>query len=213
MEKQPKKKLPLFQLVIDDNDELEGINCISLVSEPAIEVGWVAMSKEPKEIKFEVSDKEKRVILGPVLIPGKPIFRKDFTVDGDADVFFSAEDVEKIVQKFFRQKNESNVDLEHTLQIDGAVLYQSFISDKENGIDPSQFKDLPDKTFYVAYKIYDDDLWNSIKEGVFTGFSLAGFFDSIQVKQSKEKTDEELVLELQEVVNDLEKAQLLYGIF
>lgn len=185
-----KKKIPVYQLVIDDNsEEMEGMTAISLVSAPAIEVGWVAMSKEP--VKFEVQDQEKRVILGPVLVPGMEIYRKDFDGNPEAYVFFSADDVEKIVQKFFQQGNEKNVTLEHALSISGGFLYQAFLSDKEHGINPSQFADLPDKTFFAAYKITDDDLWQSIKDGIFTGFSLEGFFDSLLIKQSRELTDYE----------------------
>jgi hypothetical protein len=197
----PNQKLPLFQLVIDDNDDLEGINAISLVEQPAIEIPFIMMGKDTQPVKFAIASQEKQILFGPVLVPGQPIYRRNFTIDGDANVFFSADDVEKIVQKFFRQKNEGNVNLEHALSVDGAVLYQSFISDKENGIDPKQFADLPDKTFFVAYKVYDEDLWQSCKEGIFTGFSLEGFFDSVHIKNMIQPTDEQI---LQRLIDMLE---------
>ena len=212
METKVKKKLPLYKLVINDENK-EGIDCISLVSDPAIEVPWIAMHKqnESHEIQFAVDNVEQQTILGPVLIPGIPIFRRNFTIDEngvgqDAEVYFDAEDVESIVQKFFKMQNESNVDLEHNgLKINGAFLYQSFISDKANGINPKQFADLPDKTFYAKFKVVDPELWTSIKQGVFTGFSLAGFFDSIPIKQSMDKTEQELLYELYDLLEKIEK--------
>ena len=39
------KKEKIFELKIQDDDELSGIDSISLVDEPAIEVNWVAFKK------------------------------------------------------------------------------------------------------------------------------------------------------------------------
>jgi hypothetical protein len=207
------KKLPLFQLVIDDNDDIEGINAISLVSEPAIEVPFIMLAKDNANsvpLKFAIASQEKRILFGPVLVPYDPktgqgtlIYRRDFNVEGDANVFFSADDVEKIVQRFFHQRNDQNVNLEHALAVDGATLYQSFISDKENGINPKQFEDLPDKTFFVTYKVYDDDLWQSCKAGVWTGFSLEGFFNSILIKNKKQLTEDEVLQKIYDLLEQL----------
>ena len=40
------KKDKVFELKIEDDDEISGIDSISLVDEPAIEVNWVAFKKE-----------------------------------------------------------------------------------------------------------------------------------------------------------------------
>jgi hypothetical protein len=47
----------VFELRIDDEDELSGIDSISLVDEPAIEVNWVAFKKE-KQQDFHIPDGE-----------------------------------------------------------------------------------------------------------------------------------------------------------
>ena len=47
----------VFELKIDDEDELSGIDSISLVDEPAIEIGWMYFNKE-KEHEFHIPDGE-----------------------------------------------------------------------------------------------------------------------------------------------------------
>ena len=51
------RKDKIFELKIEDEDEVSGIDSISLVDEPAIEVNWVAFKKE-KEHEFHIPDGE-----------------------------------------------------------------------------------------------------------------------------------------------------------
>jgi len=60
-------KLPVIYLTIDDNEEA-GVDSIALVDEPAIERNWMAFSKQPKAYTFEITNEEKRVISGPLMI-------------------------------------------------------------------------------------------------------------------------------------------------
>ena len=56
------RKDKIFELKIEDDDELSGIDSISLVDEPAIEIGWVAFSKE-KPHEFHIPDGEDNIYL------------------------------------------------------------------------------------------------------------------------------------------------------
>ena len=40
------KKTKIVELLIDETEEIHGIQAISLVSNPALERGWVALSKD-----------------------------------------------------------------------------------------------------------------------------------------------------------------------
>ena len=51
------KNNKVFELKIEEDDELSGIDSISLVDEPAIEVNWIAFNKE-KEHEFHIPDGE-----------------------------------------------------------------------------------------------------------------------------------------------------------
>jgi hypothetical protein len=63
--------IPLYELLLTDEG---GVFTISLVDEPAIEVGWIKLSKE---IKFVTQSAEKRILFGPLLSPNQPIYRND----------------------------------------------------------------------------------------------------------------------------------------
>jgi hypothetical protein len=51
------KNNKVFELKIEEDDDLSGIDSISLVDEPAIEVNWIAFNKE-KEHEFHIPDGE-----------------------------------------------------------------------------------------------------------------------------------------------------------
>jgi hypothetical protein len=65
------KKEKIFELKIQDDDELSGIDSISLVDEPAIEVNWVAFKKE-KEHEFHIPDGEDNIYIEKLLKFGQP---------------------------------------------------------------------------------------------------------------------------------------------
>ena len=64
--------MDIIELFIDETDESLGIEAISIVDKPAIDEDFVALSKQ--KIEFAEVDKEKKILLGPALIPNKPIF-------------------------------------------------------------------------------------------------------------------------------------------
>ena len=57
----------LIELIIDEKDELSGVDAISVVATPAIESNFVALKSE--EIKLAEVSSEKRILMGAVLIP------------------------------------------------------------------------------------------------------------------------------------------------
>ena len=56
----------IVELILGD-DELTGIEAISVVENPAIEEDFIALKSE--EIKLAEVDKEKRILMGALLIP------------------------------------------------------------------------------------------------------------------------------------------------
>jgi hypothetical protein len=65
------KKEKIFELKIQEDDDVSGIDSISLVDEPAIEVNWVAFKKEVQE-DFHIPDGEDDTYLGKLLSKGQP---------------------------------------------------------------------------------------------------------------------------------------------
>ena len=67
--------MDIIELFIDENDDVSGIEAVSIVENPAIEEDFVALKNQ--EFKFAEVNKEKRILMGAALIPNKPIYRKN----------------------------------------------------------------------------------------------------------------------------------------
>jgi len=186
------KDLPIFQANVDE--EGTGMFCISLVDEPAVEVSWQLFDKAKQT--FKVENPDLQLITGVVMLADTPIYRYDPTY-GEYYIMFSKDTIEKMVQKFFKEGYQENVDNDHTFNlIDGIELQQAFIKNTEKGISPKGFEDVPEGSLFFTYKVTSDELWNEIKTGNWTGFSLAGTFDMEQAFAKVVDKDEEEILNL-----------------
>lgn len=186
------KDLPIFQANVDE--EGTGMFCISLVDEPAVEVSWQLFDKAKQT--FKVENPDLQLITGVVMLADTPIYRYDPTY-GEYYIMFSKDTIEKMVQKFFKEGYQENVDNDHTFNlIDGIELQQAFIKNTEKGISPKGFEDVPEGSLFFTYKVTSDELWNEIKTGNWTGFSLAGTFDMEQAFEKVVDKDEEEILNL-----------------
>ena len=99
----------LIELIIDDKEDLQGVEAISIVENPAIESDFVALKSE--EVKLAEVDKEKRILMGAVLIPEKPIYRRNG--EDEYYIYFSKDTVVKASQLFLKKGNQGNSTLEH----------------------------------------------------------------------------------------------------
>ena len=169
------KGLPLINL--DIVDDLSGIDIISLVDRPAVEREFIAFNSQ--EVKFAVND-EKRIVTGVALIPDQKIYRKDDR--GEYYISVSREAIERIAEKFFADHNSTNVNLQHQFDVDGCVYFESYLTNKERGIYPKEFGELPDGTWVVSCKINNPDVWKLVKDGVLRGFSIEGNLNVVEDK-------------------------------
>ena len=173
---------PLLRLnIIGDED---GINIISLVEFPAVEQNFIQLSKQyPMHLSL---NEEKRELLGVALIPDFPIYRAD--KNGEYYITFTAEAIRKAAIDFYKKLNVNMADVEHTHNMeDGITYFQSMIVDKDNGICPTAFKDLPNGTWIVGCKVDNNEVWDAVKSGAIKGFSIDGYFHAEEEKQEDEK--------------------------
>lgn len=122
-------------------------------------------------------DEEQRVITGPLIIPNKMILRRN--EDGSPYyVFFSKETIRKMAEKFFKLNKHNNTDKNHDWKVTtDNTLIESWISESPYHDKAYKFGfALPAGTWYVSYKINDNETWSDIKSGKLKGFSLAGPF-------------------------------------
>ena len=145
---------------------------ISLVSEPAIEVDFIHMSKDEEEKQQVFLEKnEKYLVYGPALIPDKDIYRNN----GEQEYYlsFSKESIEKMAQDYMKDFRQYNVSLQHEDKVDEVCMVESWIvsdsyKDKSNALGFT----VPEGTWMVAMKVNNVETWNKIKEGELRGFSV-----------------------------------------
>lgn len=167
--------LPLINL--DVVDDMSGIELISLVDFPAVEREFIKFGKV-EEIKMSLNE-EKRVVTGVALIPDQKIYRRD--ADGrEYYITFSREAIERIAQKFFADGNSANVNLEHQIVVGDCAYFESYLINKERGVCPVEFSDLPDGTWIVSCKVNNDKVWELIKDGTLRGFSVEGNLNAVE---------------------------------
>ena len=174
----------LFELLIGDV-LTDGVFAISFVSEPAIEENFVWFDKE--KVSFAKIDNEKRLVVGPVLIPNKKILR----IDGEGqpyNVFFSPETIEKLAQNYLQRGLQGETTLEHDAKVAGVSLVESWIKTTKLDKSNSFGLNLPVGTWMGAFKVSNDEIWDEyVKTGETKGFSIEGIFEHSLVEASKKQ--------------------------
>ena len=164
----------IIELIIDEENEISGIEAISVVENPAIEEDFIAL-KEHKDIKLAEVDAEQRILMGPALIPNKKIFRKG--EEDDYYIYFSEDTVRKASELFFIKSKHQNSTFEHSFELsDMSVVESWLIEDPKNDKASAYGFDLPKGTWMVSMKVLNDDVWRAVKEGEVKGFSIEGYF-------------------------------------
>ena len=163
----------IVELILDD-EEITGIEAISVVENPAIEEDFIALKNE--EIKLAEVSAEKRILLGALLIPNKPIYRRK----GDEEyyIYFSKDTVEKASQLYLQNGNQNKATLEHQHSINGLTLVESWIVEDEKHDKSRKYGlNVPVGTWMGAVKVNNEEIWEQfVKTGKVKGFSIEGYF-------------------------------------
>lgn len=182
--------MEVFELFIDEESLESGIQAISIVENPAIEEDFVALKSQ--KIELAEVDNEKRILMGPALIPNKKIYRRN-ELGGEYEIFFSEDTVRKASQLFLSRGNQNNSTLEHEYALKGMSVVESWIVEDEKK-DKSAFYNLnmSKGTWMVSVKVNNDEIWNEfVKTGKVKGFSIEGYFTD-NADRPKEDVEEEL---------------------
>ena len=177
----------------------------------------MCFAKDKMNITMAIADKERRVICGPALIPDKMIYRYDRQTNEEFYIFFSAETVYGISQKFMIEKRTDSVNLEHLTPIEDVSMVESWIVE-----DPAMDKSkamgfsVPKGTWMVSMKVNNDDVWNDmVKTGSVRGFSIEGAFVETFKSASKPvvtecaSEDGDLILEIvTEILFEADRVEL-----
>ena len=193
----------IIELILDEEQEEGGIEAISIVESPAIESDFVALNNQ--EIKLAEIDKEKRILLGALLIPNKPIYRKGD--EGEYYIFFSKDTIVKASQMYLKNGYQNSTTLEHDQALKGLTLVESWIVESETQDKSRKYGlDVPVGTWMGAVKVNNDEIWNEyVKTDKVKGFSIEGYFAD-KMEQPKEKIQDNFSKEdqiIKEIINIL----------
>ena len=178
----------IVELILDEDQEESGIEAISIVESPAIESDFVALKNE--EVKLAEISKEKRILLGALLIPNKPIYRNGS--DGDYYIFFSKDTISKASQMYLRNGYQNNSTLEHSKDLKGLTLVESWIVEDEVQDKSRKYGlNVPVGTWMGAVKVNNEEIWNEyVRTNKVKGFSIEGYFaDKMEAPKEKVKED------------------------
>jgi hypothetical protein len=150
--------------------------------------------------------KESQEIAGPFLIPDLKIYRVDEATGEEYEVYFSADTIEKIRNKFMKKVGNLAVNLEHTEEMVPGFINESWIiTDPKNDKSRTWGFDLPVGTWFGKVKVEDTNFWNEVVKGEDKkGFSVEGFLNYQLVQMGKLRK-----LSAEEVIDMMTEGDLL----
>mgnify|MGYP003639167381 FL=1 len=176
----------IVELILAD-DEMTGIEAISVVENPAIEED--------------------------LLVPNKPIYRRK----GEEEyyIYFSRETVERASQLYLMNGNQSKATLEHQHTINGLTLVESWLVEDEVHDKSRKYGlNVPVGTWMGAVKVNNDQIWNDfVKTGKVKGFSIEGYFADKMERPKEPINDLEMKAEeqlstIREIITEGERVEL-----
>lgn len=204
--------MKIIELVIDESEQDLGVYAVSVVDDPAIEENFVKLSK----VKMELAtiDSEKRILMGPALIPDKQIYRKN-DKHGEFYIYFSKDTIRKASEIFFQKGYQNSATYEHDYALSGMTVVESWIID-DSKTDKSRLYnfDLPAGTWMISMKVNNDDVWQKVQAGEVKGFSIEGHFaDKLEMASMRtmEEEKEYLIEQIKNVLRGKELADESYN--
>lgn len=167
--------IPIFRPKLKKKKGNWGIDKISAVDEPAIMIDGVKFSKETNEVNNEKFSfiEDQRLMIGPILIPGQKIYRKDKKSGKEYYIEFDKETIKESAHRFLRYEKTNDVNLQHEKDTNKAYFVESWlVEDKEKDKAAAFNFNLVDGTWMGVMKFDSPTLWEEAKQGKYNGFSV-----------------------------------------
>ena len=179
----------IIELVLDEEQEESGVDAISIVESPAIEEDFVALKNQ--ELKLAEVSKDKKLLMGALLVPNKPIYRK--SGEDEYYIYFSKDTISKASQLYLKNGNQNNSTLEHQHSLSGLTLVESWIVESETQDKSRMYNmNVPIGTWMGTVKVNNDEVWNEyVKTNKVKGFSIEGYFAD-KMESPKESVEEKM---------------------
>lgn len=176
------RKLKNYQIGLDSE-----VTAVSLVESPAVDSTFIYLGKQ-KPIFLESN--EKHLIYGCALRPDYPIYRR--YGEEEFYVTFTKDCIERLSQNFLKDSFQTNWTTDHKDFVENLSVVESWIkTDMEKdksialGLDP----ELPEGTWFIGCKCDNEEVWNRVKNGEFSGFSIEAFITLDEIKLQKQDMD------------------------
>lgn len=161
------------------------IYAVSLVEEEAVESGFIALSKQKQPMDFKIHNEEKRMLYGVALRADFPIYR----CYGEDEFYltFDANAIERLVNKFMSNYGQKSFTIDHMEPAEGIVITESWLvkdteNDKSNALG---LENVSEGSWIIGCKINNDEIWQSIREGRWHGFSIESWIDMEEIEEFK----------------------------
>lgn len=181
-------KIPIYDAYLNEDEISEGISCISIVDEPAMEKEMMVFEKQKKPIMFSIQDELQHKITSVVIRCNYPIYRVD-EFGKEYYIRFNREVIDQLAEKYSKDGLLNRVSVQHNGELlSDIVMTEMYIKNTEKGINPVGFEDIEDFSLFATFKINNEDVWNRIVNGEFGGLSMEVMLD---VKPTEEFVEEE----------------------
>lgn len=161
------------------------IYAVSLVEDEAVESGFITLSKQKQPMNFKIHNEEKRMLYGVALRANFPIYR----CYGQDEFYltFDANAIERLVNKFMSNYGQKSFTIDHMEPAEGIVITESWLvkdteNDKSNALG---LENVSEGSWIIGCKINNDEIWQSIKEGRWHGFSIESWIDMEEIEEFK----------------------------
>lgn len=172
--------LPIYNIDINEDDNT-GLQAISLVDRPAVEIDFLCFSEDIKPMNFSINEDE-HILTAVALRADFPIYRIGSS-GYEYYVTFSKDVIKRLVRKYAKNNLFNSVNINHDSYsfVKDVYMIESFIIDKDKGVDYKGFEGISDGSWVISFYIDNDELWNVVKNtDSLNGVSVEGLFSLVE---------------------------------
>ena len=177
----------------------DGVFCMSLVENPATKTQLVMFDDESKLLQFQ--DDDKQIVYSVAMRPNMLIPRKD--INGEpAMVFYTEETIADLQQNFFKKNHHNGATINHDGKVrDDMYIFESWIvQDPEKDKATLLGMQVQKGDWVTAQKIENAEVWQDVKSGKLTGFSIEAYLEPVLINNKVEMTKEEIDARIKRVL-------------
>ena len=144
-------------------------------------------------------DEDKRIVIGLALIPEKDIYRRNG--DYEYNIRFSKDTVRKASELYLKKLKIHNSTLEHDKKTEGVYTIESWIVEDVKR-DKSAIYNLNavEGAWVVVQRIDNEEVWADVKNGLYQGYSIEGYFSEKAELNLQENKDLELIEKIKQIL-------------